>query len=89
MPIRKGRKEYERFLRGGKFTPTQAIAAQCYECCEGVDGAGMKKRGKGCNKIGCVLYQYMPYREREKKEISEQQRQRLKAISAKGVKARR
>ena len=55
-PLSKGRKEYIKYLEGGRLTRGQAIFAKCFECMNGFcDGK------VDCECGDCPLYGYMPY----------------------------
>ncbi|KYC49196.1 MAG: hypothetical protein AMQ74_01464 [Candidatus Methanofastidiosum methylothiophilum] len=57
----KGKKEYEKFLTGGKLTMKQSIIAFCYDC------AGFYSNGKeDCEVDTCPLYPFMPYNKSKK-----------------------
>lgn len=49
-----GREEFERFQKGKKLKPLDAILAQCYVC------NGKEEGGRDCYCMRCPLYQYMP-----------------------------
>lgn len=52
----RGRKEFERHLRGERLTPSEAILAKCYICRVGyADGK------YDCVITMCSLYPFMPY----------------------------
>ena len=79
MGMIKGQKEYERFKQGESMTFKQAIYAQCYEC------NGMEEGGEDCKGESCPLYPFMPYRRGiKKRQIGEEERQRLIARLTKG-----
>ena len=51
-----GRDELERFKKGKKLKPLDAILANCYVC------NGKEEGGKDCYGPTCPLYPFMPYR---------------------------
>lgn len=78
----KGKRDYERFKKGEPLTHKQAIFAQCYIC------NGLNEGGEDCKGKSCPLYQFMPYREgKKKRQVSEEERQRLVERLRKGKKA--
>lgn len=55
-----GGKELERYLAGGRLTPTQAIKAMCFDC------MGYYDDGKeDCSIPECPLYPYFPYKKEQ------------------------
>lgn len=51
-----GRKEYEKYIKGGRLTRGEQILAKCYDCCGGyADGA------EDCGCKSCPLYPSHPY----------------------------
>jgi len=56
MGVKKGQKEYQKWLKGGTLTRKQAILANCYAC------NGFEDSACDCKaKKACPLYQFMPY----------------------------
>lgn len=58
--MKRGGKEYNKFLRGEKLTRKEAILAQCYIC------NGAKDGGMDCKGSDCPLYGYMPYKKKRR-----------------------
>lgn len=51
---RVGQSALIKYLKGGRLTQRQSIAAKCYDC----NGMG---ESDSCNIEGCSLYPYSPY----------------------------
>ena len=58
----KGQVEYEKFKSGASLTRKEAALAQCYEC------NGFKDSNCDCLGRSCPLYQFHPYRNKEKRK---------------------
>jgi hypothetical protein len=75
-PLAKGKKEYLKYLKGGRLSAKQAILANCYVC------MGYFSDGKDDCKIkSCSLYDFMPYKEggvRKSRIFSEEQKEASK-----------
>lgn len=73
----RGGKELKAYVENGKkLSLKQAVLAKCYDCSAGYcDGA------EDCEVTECPLYLYMPYgkawKNREKKEMSPEQKEKL------------
>ncbi|BCS53295.1 hypothetical protein GSbR_21790 [Geobacter sp. SVR] len=71
----KGRMELIKHIKGGKLSPSQAIAAFCYECC------GFHDQGRfDCKVESCPLYPLNPARTGgtvKRKTLSEEHRKKL------------
>ena len=53
----KGKREYEKFLKGEELSRKEAMLAHCFVCNGEEDG------GEDClGKSNCPMYQYFPYK---------------------------
>jgi hypothetical protein len=52
----KGKREYEKFLKGEPLSRKQAIKAHCYEC------NGLESSNVDCQGTNCPLYAYFSYK---------------------------
>jgi len=61
----KGMKEMIKHLKGERLTRKEAMLAHCFQCM-GYFSDGFKEGAGDCGVPACPLYQYFPYRRKDK-----------------------
>jgi len=88
MPQSAGKTYMTKYLKGAKLTTSQAIKAHCF-CCEGYHLDGKVS----CELKDCALFPFMPYNKSKQKlrvgkELSLEQKQKMKDGKKKARKTR-